>query len=325
MRSANAVILVGGSGPSLLRSQFGMPVCLLPMPNASSLLAAWLDLLHGVPSIRSITVVTGREEDLGAIQAEIDRFQRTEGCALRATSDRNEHRGTAGTVADTLAGNATDDDDVLIIEGASLAPDDIGPVLDEGMNDDDVQGILMRTPTSEPAAVVLLKRRVFELVPEVGFFDLKEQLFQKVISDGGRILVRPINSSLRRITNPNDYINHVSEHARADARDDGGGPWIHESAQIDPSAIITSTVLIGKGVQVGPGSVIDQSILLDGAQIGSDTLVARSVVHCGAQVPSKTRLVESVEVTGDASLNNRATGLKGLPLGNPVFTGRSNQ
>ena len=114
-----------------------MPVCLLPMPNASSLLAAWLDLLDGVPSIRNITVVTGRNEDLEAIQAEIDGFQRTEGRTLRATSDRNEHRGTAGTVADTLAGNPDDDHDVLIIEGASLAPDDISPILDEGMDDDD--------------------------------------------------------------------------------------------------------------------------------------------------------------------------------------------
>ncbi len=321
MRSASAVILVGGSGPSLLRSSFGMPVCLLPMPHASSLLAAWVELLNTIPSISNITVVTGRDDDLPMIQETIDRLPRREGCSLRAMIDRNEHRGTAGNVADAVREDRTDND-VLVIEGASLAPDDIDAIMDKDIHDEAVDGIFLRTPTSEPAGLVLLKKRVLDLVPDVGFFDLKEQLVQKVVSSGGRILVRPISSSLRRITNPNDYINHVTEVNRKGRRNSKGGPWIHETAQVDPTAIITETTLIGRDVQIGQNAVIDQSIILDGAQIGSEALVARSIIRAKSQVPTRIRLVESVEIGGVARWNNRATGLKSLPLGNPEFTGR---
>ena len=321
MRSASAVILVGGSGPSLLRSSFGMPVCLLPMPHAASLLAAWVELLDKNRSISNITIVTGRRDDLSMIQEAIDRMPRREGCSLRAMIDRNEHRGTAGCVADAMRDD-TMDDDLLVIEGASLAPEKIDSIMDEGMHDDSVEGVFMRTPTSEPAGLFLLKRRVLDLVPDVGFFDLKEQLAQKVVSSGGRILVRPISSSLRRITNPNDYINHLTEIDRQGRKNSRGGPWIHETAQVDPTAIITETTLIGRDVQVGQNVVIDQSVILDGAQIGSDALVARSVIRAKSQVPTRTRLVESMEIGGDARWNNRATGLKSLPLGNPEFTGR---
>ena len=69
MRPTSAIILVGGSTPSRIRSQFGMPVCLLPLPFTSNILTAWFELLSSLDWIVDVTVITGRPEmDLATVK-----------------------------------------------------------------------------------------------------------------------------------------------------------------------------------------------------------------------------------------------------------------
>ena len=307
MNPVSAIILVGGSGPSLLRSQFGMPVCLLPTPVAPSLVAAWVQLVKQFDHVTDITVVTGRPEDLPKIEKQLGSIPDFLGYPLEVKTDKNEHRGTAGTLRDTIIGRQNVND-LLLIEGTAIPPGNIDVIAEMSIDEEGIDGAIIQTPLSEPAGMIILKRKVLELIPEVGFFDLKEQLLPKVISDGNRVLVRQIDDQLRRITRVEDYLAHIARFPRTSKSRGDLDPWIHETAQVDPTAVITSSVLVGKGVQVGPGAIIDQAVLLEGCQIGADALITRSVVKPNKQIQAGTRLDEGEEKLPDARWGGRSNG-----------------
>ena len=322
MNSVSAIILVGGSGPSLLRSQFGMPVCLLPTPDAPSLVAAWVELVKQLDQVTDITVVTGRPEDLPKIEEQLGSIPNFLGYPLEVTTDKNEHRGTAGTLRDTIL-ERDGENDILVIEGTTIPPRNIQVVSDVRIDGDDVDGAIIKTPQSEPAGMIILKKRVLELVPEVGFFDLKEQLIPKVISDGNRVVVQQIEDRLRRITTVEDYLDHMADFSGQGASRGELEPSIHETAQIDPTAVLTSSVLVCKGVQVGPGAIIDQAVLLEGSQIGANALVTRSIVKPNTQIQAGSRFDLSEERLPDVRWNNRNGGKRTNVRQDPGFAGRS--
>lgn len=280
---------------------------MLPTPVAPSLVAAWVQLVKQFDHVSEITVVTGRPEDLPKIEKQLSSIPDFLGYPLEVKTDKNEHRGTAGTLRDTIIGRE-DANDLLLIEGTTIPPSNIDVVAETNIDDEGIAGAIIQTQQSEPAGMIILKRNVLDLVPEVGFFDLKEQLLPKVISDGKRVIVREIDDQLRRITRVEEYLDHIARFPRPTKSRGDLDPWIHETAQVDPTAVVTSSVLIGKGVQVGPGAIIDQAVLLEGSQIGADALITRSVVKPNAQIQAGTRLDEGEEKLPDARWSGRSNG-----------------
>lgn len=301
MRPTSAVILVGGSTPSRIRSQFGMPVCLLPLPFAQSILTAWFELLSEIDSVTDITVVTGRPDDLDCIKKTARDFGASMRCELRVTTDRKEHRGTAGTVRDVIR-DLDITNDVLVVEGTTIPPSDSTNLMNDYLLGDGIMGILVTDPNSEPAGLVLLRNEIFDLVPEVGFFDLKEQLLPRVVEDGGSIRISRIKENVRRITRSEEYNGHIARMART-TRMDSDGPWIHETAEVDPSAIISPSVIVGRGARIGAGAVVIESVILEGAEVRSESLVARSTIKANTQVSTGSRIVESMEMDDDVRRN----------------------
>tara|TARA_B100000131_G_scaffold322535_1_gene376800 strand:+ start:1293 stop:2288 length:996 start_codon:yes stop_codon:yes gene_type:complete len=86
---------------------------------------------------------------------------------------------------------------------------------------------------------------------------------------------------------------------------------------IDPDAKLYGNVensVIGKGVKVGMGSLIQRSILMDGAQVGEDVLVSDSIVGFGANV-GRESVIESFSVIGHNAVVPPKTKLHALTLG----------
>lgn len=294
MKRASAVILVGGSGPSMLRSRVGLPICLLPLPDASSLLAAWIDRLRGFDWITDVSVVTGRPEDLPAIRSELETIPEFLSMPIEVIADRNEHRGTAGTLRDTVLdreGSKT----LLVVEGTTIPPAHLPSIDLAPLDVEDVAGMILRTPQFEPAGLMALERAALAKVPEVGFFDLKEQLLPRLIENGSRIRVEEVPIGHTRVAGTDDYLDHVAAPSKRDGDEGRTGARIHPTAQIDPSAIVTTSVLLAPGVQVGPGAVVDRSVLLEGCQIGAGAVITGSVIRPGMQVRQGARIDECEE------------------------------
>jgi len=276
-----------------------MPVCLLPIPPNTRILERWIRLIERVGSVRDIYVVTGRPEDVDQIQAVVDDFRSACGSRIRVTRDLREHRGTAGTVRDTIA-HYVITDDVIVVEGTTIPPGVRIDIHRQAGDDESMAGVLASDANSEPAGIILLRNDVFRLVPEIGFFDLKEQLVPKILDGGRKIRVCKVDDVVRRITSVHSYNRHIKSMAEDESGSDERGPWIHETARVDPSAIIDSSVVVGKDVRIGPGAVVIDSVILEGARIRGESVVARSTIKANTEVKPGSRIVESVNVLEDA-------------------------
>ena len=299
MNAISAVILVGGPGNSMLRTQVDEPVCVLPVPGHASLIRAWLNLISQLDAVSSTEIITGREQDRERINKETTAWQSEYGGTVNLSCDRAEHRGTAGTVADYL-NELPSQNDLLVIEGTTTPPENPHELFDPKFDSDEVAGVLGKTTASEPAGMMLLKHRVMDLVPDIGFFDLKEQLLSRVLERGNTILVRAITDKTIRLSSPENYFKCNQVLGARLSEDRSEGPWIHPNATVHPEATLGVNVLVADGARIDPGAVLEDAIVLHGAHIGTESLVVRSIVRHGTKVPPRTRLIRSEEYVVDA-------------------------
>jgi len=69
-----------------------------------------------------------------------------------------------------------------------------------------------------------------------------------------------------------------------------GDVFIHESASVDPTAVLGPNVSIGKNVKIGAGARIRESIILGNSLVGENTLVLYSVIGWNSTVGSWSRV-----------------------------------
>jgi len=69
-----------------------------------------------------------------------------------------------------------------------------------------------------------------------------------------------------------------------------GDVFIHESASVDPTAVLGPNVSIGKNVKIGAGARIRESIVLGNSQVGENTLVLYSVIGWNSSVGNWSRV-----------------------------------
>jgi NDP-sugar pyrophosphorylase family protein len=76
--------------------------------------------------------------------------------------------------------------------------------------------------------------------------------------------------------------NYLAVHGELAAREPA--PWIHPSAEIDPTATISGATAIGPGARVGAHASVHDSLIWDGAEIASSTLLNHCIVTDGQRV-----------------------------------------
>lgn len=294
MKAVSAIILVGGPGNSHLRTMVGDPVCLLPVPGNTSLITAWLDVISGLDAISNTAILTGSAADCDLIARVVSVWKETHSSNVETLPDRNEHRGTAGTIADYTK-NFPTNNDLLVIEGTTTPPENPRAIFDEAFLDDAVSGVLGSTENSEPAGMLLLKRDVINLIPEIGFFDLKEQLLPRVLERRGTVLVRQISKKTNRLSSMSSYLESNMDLGR---RIDGTrpeGPWIHADADVHPEATLGVNVLVAGGATIDPGAILEDAVVLPGAHVCTEALVVRSIISAGKRVPPGVKIIRSEE------------------------------
>lgn len=282
----NAIIFVGGPGQSILRRAAGHPVCLLPVPGKSSILHSWIDALKVNTGVRSISVVTGRPEDVEPIKSHVDSYDSVEGLEISIHADKASHRGTAGALKDFVR-DRPGFESVLFIEGNRLPPEYAEKLFIEEFLSDDVVGILGKSSEDETAGMILMKKRMLDLVPDLGFFDFKEQLIPRVLESGLRILVRDITRRSIRFSTPSKYLKQLTELSRSESCD-GRGPFVSKSAKVHPSSVLGGNVIVGDNVTIKAGCLVQDSVILDGCEIGADSTLVRSIITRNTKVEDGT-------------------------------------
>ena len=301
LNQVNAIILVGGPGQSELREIAGHAVSLLPVPGIQHFLYSWMHTLLKVDAVTKVDILTGRPEDLRILTTATTNWDAEHLGQTGVYADKENHRGTAGAVKDFMR-SLKYKGDLLLVEGNRIPPANPKLLFDIEYDREDVVGSLGRTSEFGPSGMMVVKNRILDLIPDIGFFDLKEQLIPRALERGERIIVRNIGGEGERLSDPESYLRCIrSLRSRIDG-DSGIKCCINESADIHPTASVGGDSLIDSNVRIHHGAMIEDSAILDGAVVGSDCLIVESVIGKNAQIPSGTKIIRGTMYGKNSSL-----------------------
>jgi NDP-sugar pyrophosphorylase family protein len=209
-------------------------------------------------------------------------------------------RGTAGCVRD--AGLGTDGDVFVIADGTAVPVGAVRGLLEThhvsraaltilAHNDPDYRAF-GATPLS-PSGVYSCDRRVLELIPSAGFFDIKEGLIPQLHEAGERVVTHTGYGACPRAVNAESYLalnewmtEWISQQpGRLPGYELRGQTVVHPSAVVDPGARVLGPVLIGPRVEVEAGAtIVGPTTIGEGSQIRRGAVVARTVTWSDCRV-----------------------------------------
>jgi hypothetical protein len=269
------VMLVGGPNSMPICDQVGASLWNLPLERDLDVSGAWSHMLAkaGFDPVYLDLLVSVSTSDVP--RRRLTDFHWDLQVETRA------HRGTAGTIADWFSVRKFDQGDVdwiLLIEGSASPAVDLSPLCRAVQNESEFDVILGASELDRHCGCMLLRRRVFDLVPVLGFFDLKEQLLPVIRDSGGRIGAEVIAERALRISDQTSWLQALAAW-RASATRSG--------SEVEATRSMPNESLIMPGARID-GAEIIQSIILSGAVIEPGAVVARSVVASGVRVSAGT-------------------------------------
>jgi mannose-1-phosphate guanylyltransferase len=93
-----------------------------------------------------------------------------------------------------------------------------------------------------------------------------------------------------------------------------GPALVGSGCRLAKSAILGARTVLGRGVTIGEGTHIDNSVLLDGAEVGAGTRISSSIVGPGAKVGDHCRLEGRVMLGQGATVGSDNTLMAGVRI-----------
>jgi mannose-1-phosphate guanylyltransferase len=144
-----------------------------------------------------------------------------------------------------------------------------------------------RPAAQAPGGVYVFDRRAFELVPERGFQDIKENLIPRLYDAGELVTTFGVPGATPRVINASTYlsVNQWTVEQLAERGEELPGYFAlgdlqaHPTARLALDAVIVGPVLIGPQVRVDSGAtIVGPATIGFGASIGAGAMVSRSAV-----------------------------------------------
>lgn len=294
-RPMAAVILAGRIRPSPLREAIDVHVLCLPVGAQGTLLDAWMCELAKVPDLLEVRVVVNTAADVDAVSAIAGAYRRGgEGCpVLRIIAEPASWRGAGGILRDVTS-ELPDDAMVLVCEGKRLPPASLTPLLEviDGEAGNDIAGVVGVVGKDEPGGVYAFSRRAIDIIPSIGYFDMKEQFLPELSAAGEKVVTAKLDDAAWRLYNLESYLATVRK-SLADGSGNRTNIRASDRASISGSAVLDGCCIIEPGAVIEDGAVVHDSVVLWGATIGGGAIVSRSVVGPLAVVEPRARVVQS--------------------------------
>jgi NDP-sugar pyrophosphorylase family protein len=287
LKLSACLLLAGGLKPSPLVAQTGGSVLDLYLRPSITVMGHWFDrfqeLAAHTASVIKIHVVHG-----ATTPPPSDAEAKRRGIDIRVEEDRQQYRGPAGAVRDACAGYRADET-VLVAEAARYVSCDLTQMMAEHAASG-AEVTVASNPDSSPAGVFLIRCRTLQLVPSIGFMDLKEQWLGKAVEGG-------INVRVHRLKDAYSYELRTREDFLAAARVVGGlvCTTSHPTKDVEQGGNSAGLVhSLDGGASLGLGAVVVDSVIMPGAQIGDGAVVARSIVCPSGVVAPRASVVDAV-------------------------------
>jgi len=337
-----AVVLVGGQGSRLRPLTLTTPKPMLPTAGVPFL--AHLLSRIAAAGIRRVVLGTAyRAEVFEAFLGE----QTTgglEGLELECCPEP-EPLGTGGGIRFAADALEPGYDEVVVFNGDILSGVDVRAVVGEHRaagadatlhlvrvpdptafgcvpTDDDgrVLAFLEKTltpPTDQVnAGCYVFRRDVLDAIPAGRPVSVERETFPGLLESGRRLQAHVESSYWLDLGTPASFVRGSADLVQGAAPTAAlpgpvGTALLLAGAKVAPSASLTDGTTVGADVQIGDGSRVSGSVLMDGARIGDGALIERSVIGPGASIGDDT-VVRDAVVGDGASIGASCELLAGL-------------
>ncbi len=337
-----AVVLVGGQGSRLRPLTLNTPKPMLPTAGVPFL--AHLLSRIAAAGIRRVVLGTAyRAEVFEAFLGE----QTTgglEGLELECCPEP-EPLGTGGGIRFAADALEPGYDEVVVFNGDILSGVDVRAVVGEHRaagadatlhlvrvadptafgcvpTDDDgrVLAFLEKTPTPPTdqvnAGCYVFRRDVLDAIPAGRPVSVERETFPGLLESGHRLQAHVESSYWLDLGTPASFVRGSADLVQGAAPTAAlpgpvGTSLLLAGAKVAPSASLTDGTTVGADVQIGDGSRVSGSVLMDGARIGDGVLIERSVIGPGATIGDDT-VVRDAVVGDGASIGASCELLAGL-------------
>jgi len=279
-----AVVLAGSTRASSLCRVAGRAVVDLPVTPDESILDYWqqelldLALARGLESL-SVRVMVDR----GGVKPTLRGSEPP--LAMRLEEDPYDYRGTGGLLSD-LARDYADEDELLVVSGTVLPPDQLVAMADR-LDSVSADVAILTSERGEPLGLMRVRCGALRGIKPVGFVDLKEQALPQVASVYD-VRVVPMGCGggqpIRTLTSYLDGLRAFT--SRRQGRVPRWGAWREDWR--------ATFGLVETGAEVDDTAVIHDGVVLRGARVEAGAAVVRSIVGSGATVPAGAVVVDQL-------------------------------
>jgi hypothetical protein len=290
------VLLAGSLRPSSLAAAAQCSVLDLYLTQSDPVLDVWMRHFEAIAASidqrPTVHVIYGLSTPVPRLHE--DPSNRLE---LKLQEDAQQFRGPAGAVRDACSIYAPDAT-VLVAEAARYVSGDMTRLVAEHQSKA-ADITVACNADSTPAGVFVVRCSALELVPKVGFTDLKEQWLNKAVEKGLNVRVHRLRDSYSYELRTREGFLHAAGAA--------GGLFSTSACSSTDSVVVPTDAPsvahpVTKGVSIGTRAVIIDSVVMPGSQVGDDAVVARSILCPGAKVPAGGTVVEGVVNAGRESV-----------------------
>jgi mannose-1-phosphate guanylyltransferase len=284
---AAGIVLVGTHPWTNSAFERLLPRTLLPVAHRPLISYALSWLCEG--GIRTVAVCANRETQ--ALESQLLRHV-PPGMTLSYHEDPMP-RGAAGSLRDAAA--ASDADIFVVADGTAIPTAKLADLLLAHRASGAAVTVVVHSepcrngnPREQvPSGMYVFNRQALDVVPDSGFYDIKEHLLPQLHRAGERVIAYPAEDVSPRVLDASSYlaVNEwmVERLLTTGAQPEGyvrtGDCLFHRDAVIADDAVFVGSAIVGSGAQIMSGAVIvgPSSIGCD-ATVGHGALVSRSAI-----------------------------------------------
>jgi mannose-1-phosphate guanylyltransferase len=190
------------------------------------------------------------------------------------------------------------------------------------------------------AGAYVLERSILDLVPPDKNVSIEREIWPQLVGAG--LYGFPADAYWLDIGTPERYLQGtfdiIEGNVKTAVRDDLGDSFrsvepsaeiagrvvppavVQRQAHVAQGAHVGPLVVLGEGASVGPGSVVERSVVLQGAQIGEQCVVRDAIVAAGARIGDRSHIIngavlgEGVTIGADCVVSEGARVFPGVDI-----------
>jgi len=307
--SLTSVMLAGTLRPTPLREALDIHVLCLPMGSGHTLLDIWRSKLAEIDGLNEVRIMVNTTQDADSVDrvAKQSSLQDSEHLSLHITAEGTSWRGAGGILHDVTE-NLLPETIVLCVEANTLPPVSLAPLLEPLIEQqaEALDGVVGINDIDEPAGVYAFTRRAIELIPSIGFHDIKEQFLPEVHQQDLKVVTARLGERTIRMWDRKGYLTGVRQNLEA-ILNDTTKQSVSSEVKVSDSALIDGCCIIQPEVVIQDDAVVHDSVVLSGAKIEKGAIVSRSIIGPSATISSNDRVVRQVIASPAPRENSKAS------------------